>query len=249
VYCRRSGEGDGPRRENQAQRRNGPPNPYTSHPLNHPSYAKYAAIREPTPGQRHAVMRGRQASVHSSSGIAGDSAGRHSCNSRSPSSELSYDAGATGVRTEHSFRRFSSGCTYFSSRAIGHEGHFRLPPAGRRAPQRRHECAGVSRRPCSTGLSPRQPGLHNRRHQRPRQDPRHSNCHCRCRECSGTAHWREPLSRCGRATRTRRGRHRPGQGDLWPSARRLLARWPTSGSGEPPSLYLMATVLAEDWRV
>jgi hypothetical protein len=95
----------------------------------------------------------------------------------------------------------------------------------------------------------RQPGLHNRRHQRPRQDARHSNCHCRCRECSGTAHWREPLCRCGRATRTRRGRHRPGQGDLRPSARRLLARWPTSGSGEPPSLYLMATVLAEDWRV
>jgi hypothetical protein len=118
-----------------------------------------------------------------------------------------------------------------------------------RAPQRRHECAGVSQRPCSTGLSPRQPGLHNRRHQRPRQDARHSNCHCRCRECSGTAHWREPLCRCGRATRTRRGRHRPGQGDLWPSARRLLARWSTSGSGEPPSLYLMATVLAEDWRV
>jgi hypothetical protein len=48
---------------------------------------------------RHAVMRGREASVHSSSGIAADSARRHSCNSRSPSSELSYDAGATGVRT------------------------------------------------------------------------------------------------------------------------------------------------------
>jgi hypothetical protein len=250
VYCRRSGEGDGPRRENQAQRRNGPPNPYTSHPLNHPSYAKYAAIREPTPGQRHAVMRGRQASVHSSSGIAGDSAGRHSCNSSLPSSELSYDAGATGVRTT-SIRSavFHVGAPTSRRGLSATKVTSDFPRAGRTRSSTATRMCRCFPTSVLDRTVVRQPGLHNRRHQRPRQDARHSNCHCRCRECSGTAHWREPLCRCGRATRTRRGRHRPGQGDLWPSARRLLARWPTSGSGEPPSLYLMATVLAEDRRV